>query len=109
MGTVSLRVNLDMLKDLCVLTLYDKGEEHVFRFFAKLMFILLGVFAFTDRMASRPSRSMLRTYDGLLFAAALILVVYSPAPGFNRVCQLRIRPLAALLLPAAHHLDRMRG
>ncbi len=101
MGAMDLRVNWEMLKDIRVLTLYDKGEEHVFRFFAKLMFILLGIFAFTDRLASRPSRSMLRTYDGVLFAAALILVVYLLAPdstGYASYVSVRLQLCFFLLL-----------
>ncbi len=101
LGAVDPSVNWGMLKDLRVLTLYDKNEEHVFRFFAKLTFVALGVYVAMDRIASGLSRAALQRYDGLLLAATLIFVVHLFAPdstGYASYVSVRLQLCFFLLL-----------
>lgn len=100
-GSSTPRVNLDSLLDLRVLTLYDKSEEHSFRFFLKL--ILVGIFIgdSISRFRSRSDMPIWRDHDAVLLAAAPMGILYLLAPdsaGYASYISLRVQFALLILL-----------
>lgn len=100
-GASTPSVNLDSLLDLRVLTLYDKSEEHSFRFFLKL--VLIGIFIgdSISRFRSRSTMPIWRDHDAVLLAAAPMGVLYLVAPdsaGYASYISLRVQFALLILL-----------